>query len=192
MPWLCKLGQPEREDFERDGRRVDGLTAVGVREVFSLSEYCVGCKCCVQGDPKPPWSPRLQWCLSPKGPIGVHSAGLLRGHWATQLFDYYPNEDNNYLSQLIIVSIKEDNLYEELRWDRGLLWVWGQSGLYNMFLFQKPKHKTKKIQPNKYSKKFLMWSTDSGVATHILCFFLLVLDTDICMNSYSYFPPWLQ
>lgn len=33
----------------------------------------------------------------------------------TQLFDYYPNEDNNYLSQLIIVSIKEDNLYEELR-----------------------------------------------------------------------------
>lgn len=79
--WEAQRDYENWGSFGRHARRVDGLTAVGVREVLSLSGYCVGCKGCIQWDPKPLWSPRLQWCLSPKGPIGVHSAGLLLGHW---------------------------------------------------------------------------------------------------------------
>lgn len=40
---FCKLGQPERARFQRIGRRVGELIAVGMGVVLSLSGCCVQC-----------------------------------------------------------------------------------------------------------------------------------------------------
>lgn len=42
---LCKLGRPEREGFQRDGRGVGAPTAVGMGVVLCWSGCCAGCKC---------------------------------------------------------------------------------------------------------------------------------------------------